>query len=816
MRIAVDYRILVVGPSSIHRGMGRFTQQQLREVLLLDAENDYQLVCYADSDTSLILPEIAAAPNVEITRLPAGMRITGSSTEPATALRRSAEFQEWIYGRDIDLFHATTPFLLEGPILSDFDACPMVATFYDVIPLVFPAQYLESWPGRSYYMRTLGLLHRAARLQSISECSRRDAALYLGFPAARNDLVYPIADPCFTVMAPEAVERHLWSLRDRHGFGDRFVLAVSDIHHAKNLESLLKAFALVPATLRAEMPLVISCHLNADSIVYVRSMAERLGIDADVVLTGVVSDIELASLYNAATIVVHPSKYEGFGLPVLEAMSCGAPVVTTTSSSMPEVAGGAAVLVDPEDVWGFTEAIVALADDRSRRAEMRDLGLERAAFFTGANLARATLDSYRASVPLEAPADDRLRVAMWTPLPPQRSGIADYSIELLTELEKTHDVEVFVDDGYLPDAGVLVDHRVQHFTAFDRRQRQAPFDSVVYQMGGSLYHLYMYEPMQAVPGIVVLHDLMWSHVLYTACFDRGDLAAFRREVAELEGKDALDELLAIEGRGVEDPHGAHAELWTFLTEHPMLARVIGRSVAQVVHFDSARTEVEQRYGATAARTIPMGVRDPERPRAALEAAETRFRMGIDPSTFVVGMFGIVHAVKRVDSCLHAFARLVHHHPDSVLLVVGEALDANYQQGLVTMAADLGILPQVRFAGYVPAAEFDAQLACCDAVVNLRAPLTKHMSATLVRGLAAGRPLIVSELDDWQFLPAGVCLQVPAGAEVDVLTEHLRSLAADSALRCRMSAAAREYFHREGSVERMAADYADLIQEVAAR
>jgi len=719
MRIAVDYRILVVGPSSIHRGMGRFTQQQLREVLRVDPDNEYVLVCYADSDTSLVLPEIAAAPNVEVRRLPPGTRLTGVDGEAASALRRASEFQEWIHRLGVDLFHATTPFLLEGPILSDFDACPMVATFYDVIPLVFPAQYLTNGPAREYYMRTLGLLDRATRLQSISECSRGDAAYYLGFPAARNDLVYPIADPCF-------------------------------------------------------------------------------------------------SLYNAATMVVHPSKYEGFGLPVLEAMSCGAPVITTSSSSLPEVAGGAALLVDPEDVWGFSDAIQELHGDPGRRLKMAEQGLERAAFFTGDGLARATLASYGAAARGDGLPPARVRVALWTPLPPQRSGIADYSVELLGALETTHDVEVFVDDGFLPDANLLRDHRVQHFGAFARRHGQAPFDAIVYQMGGSTYHLYMYDPLQVVPGIVVLHDLMWSHVLLTECNERDDLDGFKRELLALEGPDALAELLAIEERNGAEPAAAHDSLWTFLSDHPMLGRVIDASVAQIVHFDSARVELEQRYAASRVRTIPMGVRDPVRPGRPLEGAETRARLGLGPSTFVVGVFGIVHPVKRVESCVQALGRLVAEHPDSVLLVVGEALDSAYVEGLTSLAAELGVLPHARFAGYVPRFEFDAQLLCCDVVVNLRAPLTKHMSATLLRGLAAGRPMIVSALADWDFLPDDACLQVPPGEdEVDVLAGHLADLAADPARRLAMSAAARRYFRREASIERMAARYRDVIAEVTA-
>ncbi|MDQ4071149.1 MAG: glycosyltransferase, partial [Actinomycetota bacterium] len=327
---------------------------------------------------------------------------------------------------------------------------------------------------------------------------------------------------------------------------------------------------------------------------------------------------------------------------------------------------------------------------------------------------------------------------------------------------------------------------------------------------------YMYEPLQRVPGVVVLHDLMWSHVLYTACHARGELAEFRRQVAELEGQDALESLVAIEERATRDLVSAHRQLWTFLSEHPMLTKVIEGSLAQVVHFESAREELESRYPGSAVRVVPMGVRGPRLPPHPLRAADTRLRLGLGLSTFVIGVFGIVHPVKRVESCVRAVSRLLPDHPDTVLLVVGEALDPGYQRDLVTLASDLGALPHVRFAGYVPKPEFDSQLECCDVIVNLRAPLTKHMSATLVRALAAARPLVVTELPDWQFLPPDVCLQVPTGeTEVDVLTRHLAALADDPELRARLSAAAFDYYRAEASIERMAEGYREVIADFPA-
>src|SRR5262249_47346070 len=146
----------------------------------------------------------------------------------------------------------------------------------------------------------------------------------------------------------------------------------------------------------------------------VMHLAEIEGIADDIVLTGVVSDAELCGLYNRATVVVHPSRYEGFGLPIVEAMACGAPVVTTTSSSMPEAAGDAGILVDPDDVAGFTDAIARLARDPDLRADLREKGFEQVQRFNPRQLAEVTLRSYASAAQPAHPAPpDRLRLAVW-------------------------------------------------------------------------------------------------------------------------------------------------------------------------------------------------------------------------------------------------------------------------------------------------------------------------------------------------------------------------------------------------------------------
>lgn len=817
MRVGVDFRILAVGREWMNRGMGRYTQQQLAAVLAADAEDEFVLICPPGADLSLVKDEIRTSPAVEIREWAGGEPESVSDT--GSLLRRGAEYEDWIAKARIDVYHSTTPFGLSEPTVADFTVCPLVATFYDAIPLVFPAQFLEGWAGYDAYMRTLTMLTRATRLIAISGSARDDAGLYVGFPLSGIDIAYPVAETCFRPMAPSEVARATADLRTRVRLPPRYVMTVSHIHHAKNLHTLLRGYAMVPAALRRELPLVVCCHLDAYGVDYVCRIAADLGIGDDLILTGLVTDEELAALYNGATLLVHPSRYEGFGLPVIEAMHCGTPVLTTTSSSLPEVAGDASVLVDPEDALAFAEGIQDLVDDAARRMELAEAGLAQVQRFDVAQLGEATLASYRSASAAERPEATCTRLAIWTPLPPQQTGIADYTVELLNHLRTRCDVEVFVDEGYLPPLELLRRFRISHFSAFERRNSQVPFDVVVYQMGSSLFHDYMYEPLQRHPGIVVLHDLAWSPVLWTHALSAGDgMAAFRREVEELEGPDgvqAFDELQRLSPD--LDPDARVGAVWDFLYRFPMLRRIVDCSTAQVVPFATGADELRRRYEHANPHTVPMGVADPFSQQPGTAALDARARLGLSPATLVIGVFGIVHRFKRIESCLHAVAALTSEHPDVRLVLVGRALEPGYEDSLRELASSLGVGDHVVFTGHADCAEFNAHLLAADVVVNLRFPYMAQMSATLMRAVAAGKPVVISDHPDWRFLPAEFCMRVAADPdEVPNLTAHLRSLANDPALRQRMSTAARSYFEGEGTVEHMADGYLRVIHSVTCK
>jgi len=816
LRIGIDYRILSSG-INLNRGMGRYTQQQLREVLKLDPHNDYVLFCPPESDLFLILPEIRSAPNVSIATIEVSAdKAVSEPNPPEKILRFAEEYQDWIYRQRVDLYHATTPFSWHETVLPYFDACPMVATFYDAIPLIFSDKYFPPQdPIGAVYSRAIQFVHDARRFVAISHSARQDASRYFGLPAERIDVAYPIADPWFQVLPEEEVSPRLRELRRRVGLPGQFVLAVPHLHHSKGLDVLLDAYALVPLEIRRQLPLVITCHLTSFEDQYLRSLAQSRGISDSLVITGYVSNEEMAALYNAATMLVHASRYEGFGLPVLEAMRCGAPVITMAASALPEVGGEAAVLIEPGDLSGIAQAIESLYLDPDRRKDMSRLGLEQAAKFSPSQLGQETLDCYyRALQPGAAAEPAKPHLALWTPLPPQHSGVADYSANvLLGALARWYDIEVFVDDDVWPAWDVLRSFRVLHHSAFARRHAQRPFDLTVYQLGASLFHVYMYRYLQQYPGVVVLHDLTWSYAIYADLVLPGRTAQFLEELRDCEGPEAVKQFRQIS----QAPDNVRqSQLIAFLDQHLMLTKIVEHSLGLIVHMEASAVELRQRFAEHAEQVfvVPHGAEDTYRESPEPRCQASRAALGIADEAFVVGVFGILDPVKRVETTLRAFAQLLAAHPWARLVIVGEAPDPLYQDTLRSLTDFLGIAASVTFTGYVSADNLKQWLLACDVVVNLRYPSRKQMSGTLVRAIAAGQPVIITDLPEWRFLPEEFVWRIaPDEREVETLADDLGRLATNPALRAALSVKARAYYEKELSPWQMAERYRAVFKQI---
>ncbi|WP_021169828.1 Mannosylfructose-phosphate synthase [Sporomusa ovata DSM 2662] len=217
--------------------------------------------------------------------------------------------------------------------------------FYDLIPLLYPKTYLPTLFVKKWYYRKLEFLKQADLLLAISKSAQKEAIDQLGIEEERIISISSAADAAFSRVDISA--ETISMLRTRFGIKRSFLMHTSVFEPRKNFEGLIKAFGLLPTALRKEYQLVLVCNLGNEQR-KLRNVATKAGLDHDdLVLTGYVSDEELLLLYSSCHLFIFPSFHEGFGLPALEAMSCGAAAIGSSTSSIPEVIGREDALFDP-------------------------------------------------------------------------------------------------------------------------------------------------------------------------------------------------------------------------------------------------------------------------------------------------------------------------------------------------------------------------------------------------------------------------------------------------------------------------------------
>lgn len=285
---------------------------------------------------------------------------------------------------EADVFHATDHLL---PYLG---AMRSVFTLHDVAFLRCPETHL---PSNRWFLRLAmpRFLRRADAIIAVSEYTRNDAVHFYG---VAEDKIHVIPEGVNVRFRPVEDARRLDEVRRRYQLPEKFVLCVSTIEPRKNLVTLWEAYGALRSEGRAEKLVVVGRTGWLVEKTFAR--LRELGLEGDVVFPGSVLDEDLPVLYSLAQCFAFPSRFEGFGLPPLEAMACGCPVVCSDSSSLPEVCGDAAMLFPPRDTGALAEALRAVLDDGALRDRLRDAGLRQASRFSWDIAARRTSEVYRA------------------------------------------------------------------------------------------------------------------------------------------------------------------------------------------------------------------------------------------------------------------------------------------------------------------------------------------------------------------------------------------------------------------------------------
>jgi glycosyltransferase involved in cell wall biosynthesis len=807
MRIVIDMQ--GAQSASRFRGIGRYTLGFVQGVVRHRGEHEIILAL------SGLLPEsiegiraafrgLLPSENIRVWYAPGPTAEFGGND----AAREVAELirEAFLASLKPDLIHVTSMF--EGYVddsvtsVGRLDlATPVSVCLYDLIPLLNPDHYLKPNPRyEEYYWRKVRSVEHAKCFLAISGSSQREAQQYLNVPAGHVYNISSAIEPSFVPLDIDAATAA--KLRARFGLTREFLLYTGGADERKNLQRLVQAYSKLPVAVRQRHQLLFAGQMTQDRIDDLRKDAANCGLALEELsFTGYISDEELRQLYNLCKLFVFPSWHEGFGLPPLEAMACGAAVIGANTSSLPEVIGLEEAMFDPLDVDAIAAKMAYALEDDAFREKLRTHGLERARLFSWDETARRAIVAWEGLAPdlVSAGVPDmstrKPKLAFVSPLPPERTGIADYSAELLPALAEHYDIEVIVaqDRVELP----WLQGRAKVRDAAWLREHAAEVDRVLYQIGNSPFHQHMLGLMREVPGTVVLHDFYLSGLMSWLEVHAGVGPVWTQALHEGHGYIAVRERF----RDVDEAR----------RRYPVSLSVLQAAQGVIFHSDYSRQLARTWYGPRAAgltEVIPHLREFAEH----IDREAARIELGIPEDAFLICSFGFLDMTKQNDRLLKNWLSSgLASDRRCWLVFVGENHGGEYGSELLKAIEKSGAKDRIRITGFASATTFQRYLAAADAAVQLRTHSRGETSGTVLDCMNYGLPVIVNANGSLAELDRDAVWMLDDDFEDAALAQALETLWRDAPRRAALGARAREVVVERHAPRACAQQYAHAIE-----
>ncbi len=611
---------------------------------------------------------------------------------------------------------------------------PTAVIMYDLIPLINKDIYLSHRIAESWYQEKLDHLRRANILLAISESSRLEAIHYLGFPS----------DACINISA--AVEQQFKpkeitpdreeDIRKRYGLKRQFLMYTSGgTDPRKNIEGLIRAYSKMDEQIRFSHQLAIVCNIEASKREALINLANENGLQSDeVILTGFISENDLITLYNLCKAFVFPSWHEGFGLPALEAMSCGRAVIAANKSSLPEVLGRIEALFDPLDVMSIKTKIEQILTDDVFRENLEKHSLKQATQFSWDITAKAALSGIEIlhnknnheKYPKLA---YRPKLAFVSPLPPERSGISDYSATLLPELSRHYDIEIISAQNVICDAWITSNCPIRTIEWF--KNNTDKYKRVLYHFGNSPLHQHMFDLLDNIPGTVVLHDFYLSSVISYMDKTGYTTNLWAQTLYKNHGYHILK-------KRYESFHATNV-----VTRYPCNLNILNNAQGIIVHSEHSIRLAETWYNKNTSSQwsiIPLL----RAPRRKIDKNTARNLVKLNQNDFVICSFGFLDQTKLNDRIIKAWlASALSKFPECILIFVGENHGGNYGKELLSIIDKHRVTDRILITGWTDEQTFHHYLAAADMAIQLRTQSRGETSAAVLDCMNYGLPTIVN-------------------------------------------------------------------------
>lgn len=782
MNIAFD-AAAILGPMSKNRGIGNYALNQFKAMINNDKKNNYFFLnFYEDFKLS---DHIKSVSNFEEFYFYCGkdnFLLVGNDYQEIIG----DIIKKFIIEHDIHVYYITSPFEFNNVEYkkSWFEHVKVVATVYDIIPYVFKDRYLGDHNTYKWYVKHIDMLKWIDKLLVISNSVKDDMSKYMGFNKDNIEVIYGSIDDVFKKVSITEMEKI--NLLSKYKIDNKFIMCTGGDDDRKNIKNLIVSYSKMPVELINNYQLVIVCKLSSEALENYRNVVTDNNVTGRVVFTNFVTTEELVYLYNLAYLMAFPSQYEGFGLPILEAWACQTPVLTSNNSSLGEIAGEAAILVDPfnnqDIIRGLT---IALSGERNLR-ELVEKGNERLKIFQWSKVSEAAINAINSieELPSVTIENSRNKIAFFTPLPPLQSGISDYSVDIISELNKYFSIDVYIDSGYVPDCGLDKNIKIINHKEFIKNADD--YFDIIYQMGNSEYHEYMHKYIVKYTGTLVLHDYnLHSLIQYLTLYKQSNnIKKYKEYLLEDYNKEYVDNYLDKLRRGESPILIDKMELNGYVTNY---AKKI------IVHSNEAREKLLIRNISRNVKTI----RSYAKIEDLMNVNDAKIKQDIGKDEIIIASFGHIHENKRILPTLKAFSMLSKEYKNMKYYLVGK-MDDSLKDRFYQIVKEDNIENYVKVTGYTDLDKFNDYLDIADICINLRYPYNGETSAALMRMLAKGKSILVNDIGSFSEIPDDCCIKLPPvstmqeSEEVKEIYNKLKELINDDERRKAIEFNARKY------------------------
>lgn len=802
MRIAID-STAILGHMSRNRGIGNYAMGQYPKMIELDDENEYYFFNLYDEEFELNDYIYTDNKKFKETKLYFGH--DAYLCNKNYQLLHEILIKKYLRENEIDVFVITSPFDDRGILYKKewFTNIKVVMIVYDIIPYVLQKHYFPHGNGMEWYLERIKMIGWADQIQVISQSVKDDLVSYLDFDENKIEVIWGAVDKRFKEI--EISESTKSELYKKFNIQKDFIMCTGGDDERKNISGLITAYSQMKPEIKEKYQLVIVCKLSPNALERYTELSKKLNCLGDVVFTNFVSNEELIQFYNLATIMAFPSLYEGFGLPVVEAWACGTNVLTSNNSSLVQIAGDAAIVVDAKDIKSITKGLEYALTDCDKDAMMLR-AKKRLELFQWDKVATSSIEGInklKSSKNVEDKCDGRKKIAMFTPLPPVQSGIADYSMDIVNELINYMDIDIFIDDNYKVECSL--DSRIRVFSHSKFEKHKSEYYETVYQVGNSEFHIYMYDYIKKYSGVVVLHDYNMHGVAIHAALVQGKhnykqfLNYLLEDYEQNEAKAYVNSLkqntsgyriYEMELNGFITNYAKKIIVHSFESKKKLLMKNYERNVKQIWHY----AKVDDKCG---------------------DNTLLKRQYGYNEDDIIIAAFGHVHSTKRIIPIIHAFKMIREENENVKLLFVGKLAD-EIKSAFNSTVKEYGLKDSIKVTGYIEIEDFIQYIDLTDICLNLRYPYNGETSGSLMRIFAKGKCVIVNDVGSFSEFPDDACIKLPPveemteEEEIDHIYEALNNVINDKVKRDEISENAYLFAKNNLDLSLVAKQYADFI------